>query len=459
MTERITDTLPFSSLGPRRVEADFSAGDISTDAGSLLLREADRHLGLIDAFDRAIPDPRNPDLITHTQRSMLAQRVLGIASGHEDLNDHQTLRADPVWQTLAGRAPDPEAPLASPPTLCRLENRVGRVALWRMAEALVEGFIRSFGDTPPECLVLDFDATDAPIHGGQEGGFFHGYYDHRCFLPLYVFCGDRLLVAYLRPADRDAAHHAGAILKLLTARLRRAWPDVRLIFRGDSGFCRWRVTRWCDSNGIGYVIGLARNTRLQALAGPWMHAAAVCWGMTNQHQRLFGEFHYAAGTWDRPRRVIVKAEHGARGDNPRFIVSNLPGNARGLYEVLYCQRGEMENRIKEQQGMLFAGRTSCHDFLANQFRLLLSAAAYVLVEAVRRLGLAGTAMERSQADTIRLRLFKVAALVAVSVRRVHLRMAGGYPHKALFALVLGRLRALPAPAPPRRAARAVPATG
>ncbi|MFO0879799.1 MAG: IS1380 family transposase [Gemmataceae bacterium] len=390
MTDRITDTLSFSSLGPRRVEADFSAGTITTDAGALLLREADRHTGLLDAFDQAIPDPRLPDLVTHSQRSLLAQRIYAIASGYEDLNDHHFLRHDPAWQALAGRDPDPQQPLASAPTLCRLENRVGRPALWDLARVLVDAFLHSFrGGPPPECLVLDFDATDIPIHGLQEGRFFHGYYDHHCFLPLYVFCGDQLLVAYLRPAHGDAARHAWAILRLLAARLRAAWPHVRLILRADSGFCRWRMLRWCDSEGIGYVIGLARNTRLLEEAAPWLHAAQVCYQRTQQHQRLFGEFHYAAGSWDRPRRVIVKAEHGTQGDNPRFVVSNLPGNARGLYEVLYCQRGEMENRIKEQQGMLFAGRTSCHAFLANQFRLLLSAAAYVLVEAVRRRGRGG----------------------------------------------------------------------
>jgi hypothetical protein len=444
VTECIEGPPAFTSLGPRRVEADFSAGTLTTDAGALLLREADRRLGLLDALDAAIPDPRNPELITHSQRSLLAQRVFGLACGYEDLNDHQGLRHDPLWQALAERPPDPDAPLASAPTLCRLENRAGRRALFDMSRVLVEQFIASHGE-PPECLVLDFDATDAPVHGHQEGRFFHGYYDHHCFLPLYVFAGDQLLVAYLRTADRDAACHARAVLKLLVTRLRQAWPKVRLIFRADSGFCRWRLMRWCDSNGIGYVIGLARNPRLQALAGPWLHAAAVCWERTQQPQRLFGEMAYAAETWDRPRRVVIKAEHNAQGANPRFVVSNLPGNARGLYDVLYCQRGEAENRIKEQQGMLFAGRTSCHAFLSNQFRLLLSAAAYVLVEAVRRLGLAGTQLERAQVSTIRLRLFKVAGLVALSVRRLYVRMASGYPLQELFALVLQRLSG---PAPP-----------
>lgn len=439
MTERTTTPLTFSSLGKRHLQADFSGGSLTTDAGALLLREADRRLGLLDALDQAIPDPRNPDFITHSQRSLLAQRIFGIALGYEDLNDHTTLRNDPFWQVLAERQPDPEQPLASASTLCRLENRARRQVLFQMCEVILEQFIASHSQ-PPECLVLDFDATDDRIHGHQEGRFFHGYYDSYCFLPLYVFCGEQLLVAYLRTADGDAARHAGAILKLLVRRLRQVWPNVRIILRGDSGFCRWRLMQWCDSNGIGYILGLARNNRLEMLATPWTHAARTCWEMTKQPQRLFGEIHYAAGSWDRPRRVIVKAEHGSQGDNPRFVVTNLPGNPRGLYEILYCERAEMENRIKEQQLMLFADRTSCHDFVANQFRLLLSAAAYVLVQAVRRLGLAGTQMEKAQVGTIRLRLFKVAALVLTSVRRVYVKMASGFPLQELFTEVLERLR-------------------
>jgi hypothetical protein len=442
MTQRSTEPVSFSRLGSRRVEADFSGGSLTSDAGALLLRQADKRLGLLDALDAAIPDPRNPELICHSQRSLLAQRIFGIALGYEDLNDHSTLRDDPLWQALAERAPDPENPLASAPTLCRLENRIPRRALFEMSRVLVEQFIASF-EEPPECLVLDFDATDDPVHGGQEGRFFHGYYGGYCFLPLYVFCGEQLLVAYLRSADADAARHSRAILKLLVTRLRQAWPDVRIIFRADSGFCRWRLMRWCDSNGVGYVLGLARNAVLERQAGPWTHAAATCFAMTGEAQRLFGEMAYRAGSWDRPRRVIVKAEHNAQGDNPRFVVSNLPGNARGLYEALYCQRGEMENRVKEQQLMLFADRTSCSAFLSNQFRLLLSAAAYVLLEAVRRLGLVGTQMERAQVSTIRLRLFKVAAQVVVSARRVYLRLCSGFPLRELFALVASRLPSEP----------------
>jgi hypothetical protein len=439
VTQCTSATLPFATLNGRRVEADFSGGALTTDAGALLLREADQRLGLLDALDRCLPDPRDPDLLTHPQRALLAQRVFGIATGYEDLNDHQRLRHDPLWQALAGYDPDPDRPLASAPTLCRLENRAGRAALVRMAGVLVEQFIASH-DRPPGCLILDFDATDDPVHGQQEGRFFHGYYDGYCFLPLYVFCGDRLLVAYLRPSNIDPSLHARATLKLLVRRLRQAWPDVRIIVRGDSGFCRWRLMRWCDHHGIGYILGLARNSRLQDLAAPLMGEAAARFEATGQPQRLFGTFAYAARPWDRPRRVIVKAEHNAGGDNPRFVVSNLPGEAQPLYDEVYCARGEMENRIKEQQRMLFADRTSCHKFLANQFRLLLSAAAYVLVEAVRRLGLAGTEWARAQVSTIRLRLFKVAGLVQVSVRRVYVRLASGFPLRELFGAVLRRLR-------------------
>jgi Transposase DDE domain group 1 len=439
MTECTMPPLSFSSLGRRPVQADFDAGALTTDAGALLLREADRRLGLIAALDRALPDPRDPLRIVHPQRALLAQRIFGLACGYEDLNDHDRLRHDPLWQVLAECAPDPEQPLASPPTLCRLENRAQRQALFRLAAVLVEQFIASHA-TPPQTLILDFDATDDPVHGQQEGRFFHGYYDHYCFLPLYVFCGDQLLVAYLRPSNIDAALHTGAILKLLVQRLRQSWPNVRIILRGDSGFCRWRLMRWCDHHGIGYILGLARNRRLEQLALPWTHEAQWRWTRTQQPQRHFGTVGYAAASWDRPRRVLVKAEHNAQGPNPRFVVTNLPGDPQPLYDELYCGRGEMENRIKEQQLMLFADRTSCHKFLANQLRLLLSAAAYVLVEAVRRLALAGTELAQAQVSTIRLRLFKIAGLVQVRVRRVLVRLSSGYPWRALFGEVLERLR-------------------
>jgi hypothetical protein len=288
-------------------------------------------------------------------------------------------------------------------------------------------------------LILDFDATDDPLHGKQEGAFFHGYYDGYCYLPLYVFCGNELLAAYLRPANIDPAKHAWAILKLLVERLRQAFPAVRLIFRGDSGFCRWRMLRWCDAHDVGYIVGLARNSVLEKLAQPWTVPAAYHSRRTGKKVRLFGSLAYAAQTWDRPRRVILKAEHTPEGPNPRFVVTNLSGDEQGLYDDLYCQRGEMENRIKEQQLQLFADRTSCHRFLANAFRLLLSAAAYTLLQTLRRMALSGTELARAQVSTIRLKLLKIAAQVTSSARRVVIRLASSYPGRSLFAQVAWRL--------------------
>jgi hypothetical protein len=438
MTDCNPDTLAFSSLGPKLVLADFRGGRLTTDAGALLLREVERRLGLFDALDVCIPDPRQPELTEHDQKSLLAQRITAIALGYEDLNDHQTLRHDPVLQLAAGRDPAGEKLLASPATLCRLENRVDRQALVRLATVLVDQFIAAH-PRPPESVILDFDATDDPVHGKQEGRFFHGYYDQYCYLPLYVFCGDELLVAYLRPSNIDAARHARAILKLLVRRLRAAWPDVKITIRGDSGFCRWRLMRWCDSQGIGYILGLAQNPVLLREARDWTERAERQHRRTGQPQRIFGSFAYAAGTWDRRRRVIVKAEHSDQGTNPRFVVTNVPGEPQALYDEVYCQRGETENRIKEQQLDLFADRTSCHRFLANQFRLLLSSAAYLLIQALRRRALAGTELARGQVGTIRLKLLQVAARVVTSVRRVVFHLASSYPYQALFTGVMARV--------------------
>jgi Transposase DDE domain group 1 len=444
MTECNGDSLHFSRIESKAVVADFHGGRLTTDAGVLLLREVAERLGLFDALDRAIPDPRWLPIVVHDQKAMLAQRIIAIALGYEDLNDHQTLRSDPALQLASGKVPDPELPLASPPTLCRLENRIDRKSLVRIAGVLLDQFIAAHPQ-PPESLILDFDATDDPIHGKQEGRFFHGYYDHYCFLPLYVFCGDELITAYLRPSDIDAAKHTRAVLKLLVRRLRAVWPEVKITIRGDSGFCRWRLMRWCDSNGIGYVLGLAKNPVLQREARDWIERAERQFVSTGQPQRIFGSLSYAAKSWDRTRRVIAKAEHNAQGANPRFVVTNVPGDPQELYEDVYCQRGEMENRIKEQQLGLFADRTSCHRFLANQFRLLLSSAAYVLMQALRREALPGTELARAQVGTIRLKLLKVAARVVVSVRRVVFQLASGYPYRAVFCEALDRLMCRPSP--------------
>ena len=451
MTECNEQALLFSSLGCRNFVADFAGGDLTSDGGLPLLREVDRRMGMIAALDAAICDPRFQPLVTHDQRTILAQRIYALAAGYEDLNDHHALRNDTLLQAMTDRRlkchQEDGDPLSSPPTLCRLENRITRGDLARMSKALVEIFIASH-TTPPEELVLDFDATDDAVHGNQEGRFFHGYYDHYCFLPLYVTCDHQLLVAYLRPANIDGAKHSRAILKLLVDRFRQAWPNVRIIFRADSGFCRWRMMRWCDRHGVGYILGLAKNEVLKRLSRRSMVQARWEYRRTKFKQRLFEEFQYAASTWDHKRRVIAKAEHSDQGENPRFVVTTMAEDAQELYDKLYCQRGDAENRIKEQQLGLFADRTSCHAFVANQFRVLLSAAAYVLMETMRRVGLAGTELASAQVTTIRLKLLKIGGRIIRSVRRLVVHLASGYPLQQAFRTILRNIqqwRCVPAP--------------
>lgn len=446
MTECNSQPIPFSSVGRRRVLADFAGGSITSDAGALLLREADRRTGLIDRLDAVIPDPRNQQLITHRQSTMLRQRIFAIALGYEDGNDHQHLRDDPLMQLVTERGIDPDLPLASPPTLCRLENRVSRKTLAEIAKVFVEVFIQSHASPPTE-LVLDFDATDDAVHGQQVNRFFHGYYDQYCFLPLYVFCGHHLLASYLRPANVDAATHTRAILSLLVKRFRQVWPDVKIIFRGDSGFCRWRMLRWCERHDVGYIVGLAKNKRLEPLAKAAMDQAAELFKKAGdgRHRRVFTEFSYAAGSWDKDRRVIAKAEYlgppegGKPKENHRFVVTNLPGEGQWLYEKFYCKRGDAENRIKEQQLGLFADRTSCHEFVPNQLRVMLSAAAYVLLQHIRQTALAGTELAEAQVTTIRLKLLKIGGRVIRSARRIVLHLAGGCPQQQLFRLIAAKL--------------------
>ena len=438
ITQCNKNTIAFERQNQRRVEADFNGGRLVSDAGLLLLRETDRHIELTASLAAAVRDPRDPAKVQHTRHTMLAQRIHGLAAGYEDLNDHQTLRDDPAIQLCANVDPEDDASLASPSTLCRLENNVTRADCVAMSVVLVDQFIASFSK-PPKKLVLDFDATDDPLHGRQEGRFFHGYYDRYCYLPLYVFCGEQLLCAYLRPSNIDASKHSRAITKLLTDRLRKAWPKVKLTIRGDGGFCRWRLMRWCDRNRVNYIFGLPRNKVLQNKAESFMREAEAAYESTGEKQRHFHAITYKAGSWDRERKVIVKAEHLERGPNPRFIVTSLPGDARQLYDKVYCARGEMENRIKEQQLGLFADRTSCSKMIANQFRLLLSSAAYVLMQALRQLALKGTMMAKAQVSTIRTKLVKIAARVTVSVRRVMFHLSSTCPLQELFRHVAARL--------------------
>ena len=434
MTKCTPTTDLFPACKSRKIEVDFNGGDITSDAGSLLIRQADRKLGLTRDLNKVLDDPRRKASCDHTQVAMWRQRIYGLALGYEDLNDHDTLRDDLALQT----AVESDKALASSPTLCRLENRADSETAKEISALIIEKFIQSFKEAPKR-LVLDFDATDDPVHGQQEGRFFHGYYDHYCFLPLYVFCGSQLLTAYLRPSNIDGAKHAWAILSLLVKRLRKQWPTVEIIFRGDSGFCRWRMLRWCDNNHIGYIVGLAKNRRINAIGANLMAEAEARFEATGGKQRLFGETMYAAKTWDRKRRVIMKAEYGPQGSNPRYVVTNLPGDPQTLYDRDYCARGEMENRIKEQQLDMFSDRTSCHNWWPNQIRLLLSSLAYILVESIRRLALKGTELAKAQSGTIRLKLLKIGAVVIRNTRRVRMHLASGCPYSSLFWLVARRL--------------------
>lgn len=428
MTKCYHDSFAFSPLKRREVDVSFTGGDITSDAGVLLAREVDRRIGLSRQLGQKLTDRRCAGKIKHSLSDMLRQRILGLTIAYEDLNDHDTMRHDLALQTATGQLSE----LASSPTLCRLEQQADADACWAMHEVLIEQFIASH-ERPPDELVLDFDATNDPVHGEQVGRYFSGFYDEYCFLPLFVFCGSHLLTAYLRPAYRGAAFHAAPILKLLVERLRATWPEVRIIIRGDSGFAKPLLLSWCDRNGVDYVIGIAKNSVLLERSHTTRFLAKMEHKISGKKEVLFNEFYYAAKSWkDQDRRIVVKAEHGDQGSNPRFVITSLPDRPRILYQQRYCARGDMENRIKEQQ-FLFSDRTSCHNWWPNQFRLLLSGMAYTLLDAIRRIGLQGTELANAQVDTIRTKLLKVAAVIIRNTRRIKFMLPSQYPYQKMFA--------------------------
>jgi hypothetical protein len=445
----------------------FDGGAITSDGGALLLREVEAKMAIIGRFAGCFTDHRDPELIEHSVDQLIAQRVFGLALGYEDLNDHDELRHDPLLAVLVGkrdptgqdrlRQRDRGKALAGKSTLNRLElsppraNRNSRYKkitadLGQMESLLTDLFIESH-PTPPERIILDFDATDDPIHGDQLGRFFQGYYKEYCYMPLYVFCGAHLLCAQLRPADQDAA--AGSVAKLagLVERIRREWPDVQIIVRADSGFCRDNLMAWCEGHGVDFIFGLAKNSRLRWEIDLELELAKAESEATGKSARRFKDFTYRTHkSWSRERRVVGKAEHLAKGSNSRFVATSLSKeeyDGRSLYEDLYCGRGEMENRIKEQQLMLFADRTSADDMRANQIRLYLSSISYVLLSAMRRIGLAGTSFERAQCSTIRLKLLKIGALVRITVRKIWISFSQSYPYQEQFLKVLANIRGSP----------------
>jgi hypothetical protein len=435
------------------VVARFDGGRISSDGGAFLLRQTDQRLNLLPRLAECFLDGRDQDLVEHSVREMLSQRVYGLALGYEDLNDHEQLRNDPVFGVLAGRE-DLDAPLAGKSTLNRMElgtganDRYKKITFWKEAidELLVKVFLESHPTAPAE-IVVDVDTTDLPLHGHQEGRFFHGYYDQYCYLPLYIFCGEHVLCARLRESNHDAAFGCLQEIQRIVAQIRATWPEVKIILRGDSGFCRNELMSWCENNQVDFVFGLARNQRLRKIIGAQMHEATQRWNQTGKPARVFAEFDYQTrktrkSGWDRKRRVVAKAEHIDGKENPRFVVTSLSGEewaAQALYEKLYCARGDMENRIKEQFS-LFADRVSTETMRANQMRLYLSTMAYVLMSGLRRLGLQATELAQAQVSTIRAKLLKIGAQIRVTVRKVWVSMASSYPWQGLYQQVWTNLR-------------------
>ncbi len=446
-TQCNVEQLEFSCVGRRRVVAGFDGGTVSSDAGALLLGRVDEAIGLIERLSECFWDQRKQCLVEHTVRTLVGQRVFGIALGYEDLNDHEQLRHDPVMGALLGKLEAQRsdcAALAGKSTLNRLELHTPAVPdgyhkITPKSAAIEALFVQLFLEAhseAPEQIVLDLDATDDPLHGHQEGRFFHGYYDGYCYLPLYIFCGEHLLCAKLRTADIDGAAGAREEVERIVAQIRARWPDTQIILRADSGFCREELMSWCEQNAVDYVFGLARNARLVRAIGAELYEAAAESAKTGEPARRFKELRYQTRrSWSRERRVVAKAEQTGDKANPRFVVTSLAmleWAMRELYEDLYCARGEMENRIKEAQLNLFADRLSTETFRANQLRLWLYSAAYVLMHALRRLGLANTTLARACAHTIRLKLLKIGAVVRVSVRRVKLAMSQACPHQREF---------------------------
>jgi hypothetical protein len=434
MPKCTAEQMRFGRLGRRQIDVNFDGGSLSSDGGLMLLRQVDRRIGLSQAVAGALHDPRNQDMIVHEMRDLVAQRLYALCCGYEDLNDHAALRKDPLMQTAVGK-PDE---LGSSPTLCRLEKRTTRADIVALNRVLIDQFIASQSACPAE-LVLDIDASDIPLHGEQEQTEFHAYYDHYCYLPLYVFCGKAMLACVLRRSRIDGAKHAAAVIKLIVTRLRQAWPAVRIIVRGDSGFCRQRLLRWCERHAVGYVIGMARNARLQRHVADWEHEMEQSFKETQTKQRLIRQFSYAAKSWDRERRLITRLEYGAQGTNPRFIVTNLDRPADALYDHLYCQRGEAENRIKETQLDLFGTRASCHKFLANWLRILFSALAYTLMQRLLDIALMNTDLAKATAGTIRVRLLKIGAAVVRNTRRIRILLASHHPLRDIYFIAANAL--------------------
>jgi hypothetical protein len=463
MTECTESCFPFAPHFSREVVARFDGGQITTEAGALLLRPVEQRTGILRRFAECFHDHRRADRIEHSVGELIRQRVYGLALGYEDLNDHDQLRQDPLLALLSGkrdvtgeqrrREQDRGKAGAGKSTLNRLEltpadatpkTRYKKIAIDGAAvdRLLVDLYIQA-QPRQPKRIVVDLDATDDPVHGEQEGRFFHGYYGCYCYLPLYIFIEDHLVCARLRRSNIDASDGALEEVQRIVKRLRFTWPEAEIVLRGDSGFCRDEIMSWCEKNRVGYVFGLAKNDRLVKKLNKAMREAEREWKQTGRPARRFVEFRYRTRkSWKHGRRVVGKAEYLDKGENPRFVVTSIPieqMEARNLYEDFYCARGDMENRIKEQQLDLFADRTSTHALHSNQIRLYLSSIAYCMLVALRQLGLKGTDMAQAQCGTIRVRLLKIGAQIRITARKIWISMAAGHPAASVFAAAHQRL--------------------
>ena len=446
-TECNGEQLSFQAVGRREVVARFDGGQLSSDGGGLLLREVEKKTGLLAQFAECFHDYRNPLLVEHLLGTLIGQRVMGLALGYEDLNDHDQLRHDPLMAMLVDKA-DPTVSLAGKSTLNRLEltpagngeDRYKRIVYDQEAidRFFVDAFLQSYVEAPKR-IVLDLDTTDDEIHGGQEGRFFHGYYRMYCYLPLYIFSGDRLLCARLRQANVGPAEGTVEELDRIVSQIRERWPEVEIGIRADSGFCRDDIMSWCEEHGVDYVLGLARNARLERMIAGEMEQACAESKHTAQPSRLYKDLDYRTlDSWSRSRRVVGKAEYLIDKPNARFVVTSRSiesVDAKELYDTEYCGRGDMENRIKEQKSFLFSDRTSAATMRANQLRLTFSSVAYMMMSALRRLGLKGTDLAKAQCDTIRLKLFKIGARITITARKIWISFSSSYPMADLFARV------------------------
>ncbi len=473
-TECTQEPFAFHPLNQREVRGQFDGGAITSDAGGLLLREVEKRTNIIGQFASCFTDYRDAELVEHGVAELVGQRIYGLALGYEDLNDHEEMRRDPLLAVLVEkedltgedrrRASDQGTALAGKSTLNRMElggakmrekERYKKIILDETAvdRMLVDIFLQAHSGAPKE-IVLDLDSTDIPLHGEQEDRFFHGYYGHYCYLPLYIVCGEHVLCARLRPSNIDGAKGSVAEVERIVEQIREAWPEVRIILRGDSGFCRDELLSWCEEHGVDYVVGLAQNARLLREIAEAGAQAASQYQQNGKAARVFTEFVYQTKkSWSRARRVIAKAEQLEKGSNPRFVVTSLSpeemifpdpprGGAQSLYEEFYCARGDMENRIKEQM-MLFADRASTSWMRSNQIRLYFSTVAYQLMQGLRRLGLAGTELAKAQCNTVRLKLLKIGAQIRITVRKIWVSLSTGYPYLELFRQVHRNLEVTP----------------